>query len=49
MTAAAADLLERTLDVDGHEFAPPHLWGSVFGPVGERLAQVCAPMIAAMG
>lgn len=45
----AVDLLERTLDVDGHEFAPPHLWGSVFGPVGERLAQVCAPMIAAMG
>lgn len=46
---AAASLLERTIDVDGHEFAPPHLWGSVFGPVGERLAQVCAPMIAAMG
>src|SRR5689334_15194145 len=44
-----APLLERTLDVDGHEFAPPHLWGRVFGPTVERLAQVCAPFIAAMG
>jgi predicted TIM-barrel fold metal-dependent hydrolase len=42
-------LLERTLDVDGHEFAPPHLWGTIFGPVAERLAKVCAPMIRAMG
>jgi predicted TIM-barrel fold metal-dependent hydrolase len=42
-------LLERTLDVDGHEFAPPHLWGGIFGPVAERLAEVCAPMIQAMG
>jgi predicted TIM-barrel fold metal-dependent hydrolase len=42
-------LLERTLDVDGHEFAPPHLWGNIFGPVGARLAEVCAPFIAAMG
>lgn len=42
-------LLERTLDVDGHEFAPPHLWGEVFGPTAERLAVVCAPFIAAMG
>jgi predicted TIM-barrel fold metal-dependent hydrolase len=42
-------LLERTLDVDGHEFAPPHLWGEIFGPTAERLATVCAPFIAAMG
>jgi predicted TIM-barrel fold metal-dependent hydrolase len=42
-------LLERTLDVDGHEFAPPHLWGEIFGPTAERLAVVCAPFIAAMG
>jgi len=42
-------LLERTLDVDGHEFAPPHLWGDIFGPVAERLAEVCAPFIQAMG
>jgi predicted TIM-barrel fold metal-dependent hydrolase len=42
-------LLERTIDVDGHEFAPPHLWGSIFGPVAARLADVCAPMIKAMG
>jgi predicted TIM-barrel fold metal-dependent hydrolase len=44
-----APLLQRTLDVDGHEFAPPHLWGEIFGPVAERLAQVCGPFIAAMG
>ncbi len=42
-------LLQRTLDVDGHEFAPPHLWGEIFGPVAARLAAVCAPFIAAMG
>jgi len=45
----AIPLLERTIDVDGHEFAPPHLWGEVFGPVAARLAQVCAPFIEAMG
>ena len=45
----AVPLLERTLDVDGHEFAPPHLWGGIFGPVAARLAQVCAPFIDAMG
>lgn len=46
---SAVPLLERTVDVDGHEFAPPHLWGEVFGPVAARLASVCAPMIEAMG
>jgi predicted TIM-barrel fold metal-dependent hydrolase len=45
----AIPLLERTLDVDGHEFAPPHLWGEVFGPVAARLAEVCAPFIRARG
>lgn len=45
----AIPLLERTLDVDGHEFAPPHLWGEIFGPVAARLAEVCAPFIRAMG
>ena len=39
----------RTLDVDGHEFAPPRVWGEVFGPTAERLAEVCGPFIAAMG
>ena len=33
-------LLERTIDVDGHEFAPPHLWGEVFGPAAARMAQL---------
>jgi len=42
-------VLERTSDVDGHEFAPPHLWGELFGPVAARLAEVCAPFIQAMG
>lgn len=37
------------LDVDGHEFAPPRVWGELFGPTAERLAEVCAPFIAAMG
>ena len=46
---SALPLLGRTLDVDGHEFAPPHLWGGIFGPVAARLAEVCAPMIQAMG
>ncbi len=45
----AQSLLERTIDVDGHEFAPPHLWGELFGPVAGRLADVCAPFIKAMG
>ena len=42
-------LLERTLDVDGHEFAPPHLWGEVFGPMAGRLAPVCEPFAEKMG
>ena len=37
------------LDVDGHEFAPPRVWGEIFGPTAERLAEVCGPFIAAMG
>jgi len=44
-----AQVLSRTMDVDGHEFAPPHLWGEIFGPVAAQLAQVCAPFINAMG
>lgn len=42
-------LLGRTLDVDGHEFAPPHLWGAVFGPVAARLSPICTPFAAMMG
>ena len=37
------------LDVDGHEFAPPRVWGEIFGPTAERLAEFCGPFIAAMG
>ena len=42
-------LLDRTLDVDGHEFAPPHLWGELFGPTAARLSKVCGPFIEMMG
>lgn len=42
-------LLDRTMDVDGHEFAPPHLWGTLFGPTAARLSKVCEPFIAMMG
>jgi predicted TIM-barrel fold metal-dependent hydrolase len=42
-------ILSRTMDVDGHEFAPPHLWGDIFGPVAAQLAELCAPFIEAMG
>lgn len=42
-------LLDRTMDVDGHEFAPPHLWGGLFGPTAARLAKVCGPFIDMMG
>jgi predicted TIM-barrel fold metal-dependent hydrolase len=45
----AALPVDGTVDVDGHEFAPPHLWGGIFGPVAARLADVCAPLISAMG
>ncbi|MCX7863809.1 MAG: amidohydrolase [Novosphingobium sp.] len=45
----APSLHARINDVDGHEFAPPHLWGELFGPVAGRLADVCAPFIQAMG
>src|SRR6202008_2306957 len=35
--------------VDGHEFAPPHLWAEIFGPTAARLSQVCAPLIVQLG
>jgi predicted TIM-barrel fold metal-dependent hydrolase len=47
--SAETPLLDRTLDVDGHEFAPPHLWGAVFGPTAAKLAPVCEPFAAMMG
>jgi predicted TIM-barrel fold metal-dependent hydrolase len=42
-------LLDRTMDVDAHEFAPPHLWGTVFGPTAARMRPVCEPFAAMMG
>jgi predicted TIM-barrel fold metal-dependent hydrolase len=42
-------LLDRTLDVDAHEFAPPHLWAEIFGPTAERLSNICAPIIIQLG
>ena len=47
--AEEVPLLDRTLDVDGHEFAPPHLWGATFGPVTARLTPICTPFAAMMG
>ena len=49
ISARHVRLLERTLDVDGHEFAPPHLWASIFGPTAERLSIICKPLIAQLG
>jgi len=46
---ADVPLLDRTIDVDGHEFAPPHLWGEVFGPVAARLTPICTPFAEMMG
>jgi predicted TIM-barrel fold metal-dependent hydrolase len=48
-TVTDIPLLDRTLDVDAHEFAPPHLWAELFGPAAERLAGICAPLIAGLG
>jgi predicted TIM-barrel fold metal-dependent hydrolase len=49
ISAKHIPLLERTLDVDGHEFAPPHLWANIFGPTAARLATICEPLIAQLG
>jgi predicted TIM-barrel fold metal-dependent hydrolase len=46
---AARPLLERTLDADAHEFAPPHLWRELFGPAGAAMAPICEPFAAMMG
>src|SRR5689334_15601275 len=46
---ADVPLLDRTLDVDGHEFAPPHLWGEVFGPIAGKLTPICTPFAEMMG
>jgi len=47
--ATGISLLDRTLDVDGHEFAPPHLWARIFGPTAERLSRICEPLIVQLG
>jgi predicted TIM-barrel fold metal-dependent hydrolase len=49
ISAKHIPLLARTLDVDGHEFAPPHLWAAIFGPTAERLSTICKPLIAQLG
>jgi predicted TIM-barrel fold metal-dependent hydrolase len=47
MTADPIDrYADRAIDVDAHEFAPPHVWGALFGEVGERIEQVCSPLLA---
>ena len=42
-------LLERTFDVDAHEFAPAQLWGGIFGPAAERIFAICEPLIDGLG
>lgn len=33
------------MDVDGHEFSPSHLWGTVFGGMAEKVAAIAEPML----
>lgn len=38
--------ITAAIDVDAHEFAPPHVWREMFGEVGRRIELVCGPLIA---
>ena len=46
---ARLNILDRTLDPDGHEMAPSHLWGQIFGPSGRRIAELTEPMLKKLG
>ncbi|KQX17643.1 MULTISPECIES: amidohydrolase family protein [unclassified Sphingomonas] len=45
------DLLERlaVIDVDAHEMAPSHMWGTMFGPHSARFAEVATDFIRSFG
>lgn len=38
-------ILEGTLDMDSNEMVPTHLWSSVFGTAGSRIAAMMEPML----
>jgi predicted TIM-barrel fold metal-dependent hydrolase len=38
-----------SMDLDGHEFSPPHLWEGIFGPAAGQIATICAPFLEKMG
>lgn len=42
-------VLDRTLDVDGHEMSPCQKWGEVFGEAGARIAELTEPMLRRLG
>ena len=46
---ARLNILDRTLDPDGHEMAPSHLWGQIFGPSARRIAELTEPMLKKLG
>jgi len=46
---ARAELFDRTLDADGHEMAPSHTWGEVFGPNAGRIGELAEGMIRKLG
>jgi len=46
---ARAELFDRTLDADGHEMAPSHTWGEVFGPNAGRIGELAEGMITKLG
>jgi len=42
-------VVEATFDVDGHEMAPVHLWGDLFGEASGRIAEIMTPMLKKAG
>jgi predicted TIM-barrel fold metal-dependent hydrolase len=49
LNEAELSLLDRTLDCDAHEMAPSHMWGTIFGPNGGRIAELAEPMLRKLG
>jgi predicted TIM-barrel fold metal-dependent hydrolase len=42
-------VVDATLDLDGHEMAPVHLWGDLFGEASGRIAEMMTPMLKKAG
>jgi predicted TIM-barrel fold metal-dependent hydrolase len=53
MAATAEAIVEpfmtETFDADGHEMAPLHLWGEIFGEAANRLSVLCAEALKKTG